>query len=375
MTGRIYLSSPDVGVEEEQAVVRAVRSGWVAPLGPEVDAFEAEFASFVGVSHAVALNSGTAALHLGLIAMGVTRGDLVITSTMTFVATANAIAYIGAMPVFVDVLPNGCINVDLVEEALVDARRTGKRVGAIVPVDVYGHLADYTSLLPLAESYGVPVLADAAEALGASHAGRQAGTWGDGAAFSFNGNKIMTTSGGGMFATAHKGKAEYVRYLAGQAREPVIHFEHRELGYNYRMSNVCAALGRTQLSRLPEMIAKRRAVRAHYERFFSNFPGVGLLTGVGKEDNCWLTSILIDSSVSGWSAMQLQQHLAQFEIEARPLWKPMHLQPLYHSSKVYGGEVAEDLANRGLALPSGSALTDGDVSRVLGAIADLLSAR
>ena len=372
---RIYLSPPDVGPAEEEAVVRAVRSGWVAPLGPEVDAFEVEMAAFVGVSHAVALSSGTAALHLGLKALGIKPGDSVITSTMTFVATANAISYVGANPVLVDSLDDGSPDPGLIRDAVETEQQSGRRVGAIVPIDIYGRVADYSEILPISESYGVPVLADAAESLGASRDGRMAGSWGDAAVLSFNGNKIMTTSGGGMLLTSDPEKARYVRYLATQAREPAVHYEHSELGYNYRMSSVCAALGRAQLARLPKMMLHRRKIRAQYADFFSNVEGVSMLPGDSDEDNCWLSSILVDASVAGWSSLELLEYLQRLNIETRPLWKPMHLQPLYSKAQFVGGHVAERLFETGLALPSGSVMSDSDMDRVLHAISAFLESR
>ena len=362
---RTYLSAPDVGTLEEAAVVRAVRSGWVAPLGPEVEAFEAEMTAFVGSGFGVALSSGTAALHLGLLALGVKPGDVVITSSMTFVATANAITYTGAIPVFVDSLDDGTPDVAMIELALETYLAQGKRVGAIVPVDIYGRSANYSAIIPLGKKFGVPVLADAAESLGASHNGKTTGSLGDGAILSFNGNKIMTTSGGGMFLTHVKEHADYVRYLATQAREPAVHYEHVEVGYNYRLSSVSAALGRAQLSRLPEMIARRRAHRVRYESFFESLAGVSLLPGNIEEDNCWLSSILVDSTITGWGPLSLQAYLESHNIESRPLWKPMHLQPLFSGAQFFGGGVAENLFHSGLALPSGSAMSDGAMDRVL----------
>ena len=372
---RIYLSPPDVGPVEEEAVVRAIKSGWVAPLGPEVDAFELEMAAFVGASHAVALSSGTAALHLGLKALGVQQGDSVITSAMTFVATANAISYLGAKPVFVDSLDDGSPDPALVKDAVKTEQQSGRRVGAIIPVDIYGRVANYSEMLPISESYGVPVLADSAESLGASRDGRMAGSWGDAAVLSFNGNKIMTTSGGGMLLTSDPDKARYVRYLATQAREPAVHYEHSELGYNYRMSSVCAALGRAQLSRLPDMIRRRKERRVQYQDFFSTVEGVSILPGDFKEDNCWLSSILVDAPVAGWSSLELLEYLEQRNIESRPLWKPMHLQPLYSGARFIGGHVAERLFETGLALPSGSSMSDSDMDRVLDAISAFLESR
>jgi dTDP-4-amino-4,6-dideoxygalactose transaminase len=370
---RTYLSAPDVGTLEEEAVVRAVRSGWVAPLGPEVDAFEAEMTAYVSSGFGVALSSGTAALHLGLLALGVKPGDMVITSSMTFVATANAITYTGAMPVFVDSLDNGTPDVSLIQLALEECLAQGKRVGAIVPVDIYGRSANYSAIVPLGKKYGVPVLADAAESVGASHNGEPTGSLGDGAILSFNGNKIMTTSGGGMFLTHTREHADYVRYLATQAREPAVHYEHVEVGYNYRLSSVSAALGRAQLVRLPEMIARRRAHRVRYDAFFEGVAGISLLPGDIEEDNCWLSSILVDEAVTGWGPLSLQAHFESLNIESRPLWKPMHLQPLFRDAQFFGSDVAENLFHSGLALPSGSAMSDGQMDRVLESISEFMT--
>lgn len=375
LNSRLYLSPPDVGPAEEEAVVRAIKSGWVAPLGPEVDAFEVEMASFVGVGQAVALSSGTAALHLGLKALGVQPGDSVITPTMTFVATPNAVRYVGAKPVFVDSLDDGLLDPGLVREAIEGELQSGRRVGAILPVDIFGRVADHAAILQISRTHEVPVLSDAAESLGSSRAGKNAGSWGDGAILSFNGNKIMTTSGGGMFLTSDSEKAQYVRYLATQAREPTISYEHRELGYNYRMSGVCAALGRAQLARLPEMICRRKKIRVSYEEFFSNVEGVSMLPGDIEGDNCWLSTILVDASVAGWSSVDLLEYLEKLNIESRPLWKPMHLQPLYRESRFVGRHVAKRLFETGLALPSGSAMSDGDLDRILQAILGFLRSR
>jgi len=372
---RIYLSAPDVGLAEEKAVARAVRSGWVAPLGPEVEAFEKEIASFVGGRYGVALSSGTAALHLGLKALGVKAGDVVITSSMTFVATANAIVYTGARPVFVDSLADGSPDPAQITRAIEGEQAAGHKIGAIVPVDIYGRVANYPEILRIAESFAIPVLADAAEALGSTHQGKPAGSFGQGAALSFNGNKIMTTSGGGMFLTSDPEKALYVKYLATQAREPAVHYEHVELGYNYRLSNLSAAIGRAQLLRLPEMITRRRSHRKTYQEFFSGLPGVSLLHDDAGEDNCWLTAIVVDKSLSGWTPEELRNFLELQGVESRPLWKPMHLQPLYRTSRYYGEAVAKDLFDSGLALPSGSALGSSEINRVLDSITTFLKDR
>lgn len=367
MNDRIHLSAPDVGRREEEAVVAALRSGWVAPLGPDVDSFERDIARRVGVDHAVALSSGTAALHLGLLSLGVGPGDIVITSTLTFAATANAIVYTGAEPFFVDCLPEtGNMDPELLRAALTSLTDADANVAAIVPVDLFGKAADYTRILPLAEEFGVPVLADAAESLGATHAGRAAGSFGRAAILSFNGNKIMTTSGGGMLLTDDAEIAQRTRYLATQARQPVLHYEHTEIGYNYRMSNLLAALGRAQLSRLDEMIARRRATREIYKSLFADVPGVEVFGADGDDqDNAWLTSILVDESVTGWTIEELSLTLAADDIESRPLWKPMHLQPVFAGARGLQTGVAEHLFRHGLTLPSGSALTQVQRNRVL----------
>lgn len=365
-TGRIFLSPPDVGDAEEKSVVRALRSGWVAPAGPDLTAFEEELAERVGVAHGVGLSSATAALHLGLRTLGVGPGDVVITSTMTFAATANAIAYTGAEPYFIDAQPDtGNLDPQLVADALDELTSAGERVAAIVPVDLFGKAVDYTALDAIAAAYDVPILADAAESLGATHHGRPAGSFGAAAAASFNGNKIMTTSGGGMFLTNNEQLADRVRYFATQARQPVAHYEHTDIGYNYRLSNLLAALGRAQLARLDDMIARRHRVRAAYKSLFAEIDGVEVFgTGGDAEDNAWLTSITVDERVTGWRAADLSAALAADDIESRPLWKPMHLQPIFTGTRGKITGVSESLFRRGLTLPSGSALRDADVARI-----------
>lgn len=374
MSGRIYMSSPDVTQLEEDAVVAAMRSGWIAPLGPDVDAFERELAQRLGVAHAVALSSGTAALHLALLTLGVGRGDVVVTSTMTFAATANAIVYTGAEPYFVDADPvTGNMDPALLREALTALRDAGEQVAAVVPVDLLGKAVDYTRILAVAEEFGVPVVADAAESLGATHRGRPAGSFGRASIVSFNGNKIMTTSGGGMLLTDDADLAQRVRYLATQARQPVVHYEHTDIGYNYRMSNLLAALGRAQLSRLDEMIARRREMRELYKQLFARVDGVEVFGAAGdEEDNVWLTSILVDSAVTGWEPAELAAALAEDDIESRPLWKPMHLQPVFAGARGIITGASESLFTRGLTLPSGSALTGAQRERVVARIDSFL---
>ena len=374
MTSRIYLSSPDVGELEEQAVVSAMRGGWIAPMGPQVDAFEASIAERVGVRHAVALSSGTAALHLALLTLGTRPGDVVVTSTMTFAATTNAILYTGAEPYFVDCLPEtGNIDPELLRRALARLRREGARVAAILPVDLLGKAIDYTSVLAIAEEFGVPVLADAAESLGAAHRGRPTGSFGAASVFSFNGNKVMTTSGGGMLLTDDAALSDRVRYLATQARQPVTHYEHHDVGYNYRLSNLLAALGMAQLSRLDEMIAKRRALRDRYKRLFAGVAGVEVFGARDdREDNAWLTAIAVDEAAAGWGPDALTAALAEHGIESRPLWKPMHLQPVFSAYRGEISGVAERLFRTHLTLPSGSVLTPEQQEFVTGRIAEFV---
>lgn len=380
MTGRIFLSSPDVTQLEEDAVVRAMRSGWIAPLGPEVDAFEEELAEYTGRAHAVALSSGTAALHLALLTLGVGPGDLVLTSTMTFAATANAIVYTGAEPVFVDCDQTGNMNPDLLEEAFETLEREGQQVKAVVPVDLLGKVVDHDRIGAIASAHGAVVLSDAAESLGATLNGRSSASYGVAAAVSFNGNKIMTTSGGGVLLTDDEDLAKNVRYLATQAKQPVVHYEHTDIGYNYRLSNVLAALGRAQLSRLDEMIERRRQHRAAYRALFANVSGVTLfgepsgVDGGDSRDNFWLTSVLVDPELAGFAAEDLRLSLAELHIEARPLWKPMHLQPVFSGHSSFSDGTGRHLFKNGLSLPSGSALTESEIERVESALRTFLGA-
>lgn len=364
MNDRIFLSPPDVTDAEEAALVRAMRSGWIAPLGPEVDAFEAELAEVCGRSTAVALSSGTAALHLGLLTLGVKPGDVVLTSTLTFAATANAITYTGATPVFIDSDAEGSMDADLLRRAFADQEAQGHHVAAVVPVDLLGKVVPHETLDAIADEHGVPVLSDAAESLGAKRSGRPAASFGKAAAVSFNGNKIMTTSGGGALLTDDTDFAAHVRYLATQARQPVVHYEHTDIGYNYRLSNLLAALGRAQLERLPAMMERLADHRRFYGDIVADLPGVTVLgepSGLDDpdtHDNWWLTSLLIDPAVAGFDRNALMAALSERNVEARPLWKPMHLQPVYADRPAYTNGCSEHLFDIGLSLPSGSVLTD-----------------
>ncbi|MBX7268037.1 aminotransferase class I/II-fold pyridoxal phosphate-dependent enzyme [Micromonospora sp. Llam7] len=376
MTGTIHLSPPDVGPLEESYLIAALRSGWVAPVGPDLDAFEREVATRVGTHGAVAVSSGTAALHLALLGLGVGPGHVVLVPTLTFVATANAVRYTGARPVFVDCDPQtGNVDIALVAELLHRLRSRGERVGAVIPVDMFGSCADYAALLPICAAADVPVVEDAAEALGATHLGRAAGSFGRIGVLSFNGNKIMTTSGGGMLVGDDVALLDRARYLSTQAREPVPHYEHRETGYNYRLSNLLAALGRAQLVRLDGMIDRRRRLRDRYAKLFAPVPGVRLIGAEDTGSNCWLTSIRVDRQRSGWAAADLAAHLAARHIETRPVWKPMHLQPAYADAESRLTGAAERLFAEGLTLPSGSALNERQVTTVFSAIDEFLTAR
>jgi dTDP-4-amino-4,6-dideoxygalactose transaminase len=364
----LHLSTPDVGKAEEEAVVRALRSGWVAPLGHEVDAFEAELASLANRKHALAVNSGTAALHLALVCSGVHAGDYVLCSTMTFVATANAILYVGAVPFFVDCDESGNMDVNLLSEALSWLSNSGAAVGAIVAVDMLGKVADYDSLCALGVQYDLPIVSDAAESVGSSRDGYPAGSFGLCAAFSFNGNKIITTGGGGALLCDDPGLLEHARYLSAQARQPVSHYEHTDMGYNYRLSNVLAAVGRAQLQRLPDFLARRQEIRSSYRATCELLPGVDIFGGVDKGDNCWLTGIVIDDKRAGFSARSLGHYLQARRIETRPLWKPMHLQPLFADEKSVpriANGTSERFFRQGLVLPSSANLTAEQLDRVV----------
>jgi len=363
---RIYLSPPHMAGEELALLNDAFQSNWIAPLGPHLDAFEQEFASKLGVEHAVALSSGTAALHLALLVAGVEPGDQVVTSTLTFVATANAIRYTGAEPIFIDSeLKSWNMDPQLLANALANADRCGELPKAVVVVDICGQCADWQPIGEVCAKYEIPLIADSAESLGANYGGQAAGTLGDMGCFSFNGNKIMTTSGGGMLVTSNGQWAERVRHLATQARESAPHYQHSEQGYNYRLSNLLAAVGRGQLRVLEERVTQRRAVYDFYHQAFQDLPGVEFMPEADFGDSTrWLTCLLIDERVSGVTPSDLLCAFAEANIEARPMWKPMHLQPLFQKSRVVGGMIAETIFQKGLCLPSGSSLSQENLQRV-----------
>lgn len=377
---RIYLSSPHLGTTEFEFVREAFATNWIAPLGPHVDAFEREFATLVGSPHAAALSSGTAALHLALRMLGVGPGDEVFCSDLTFSASANPIAYQGATPVFID-SDRESWNMDpaRLEEALADRARSGRLPKAVVLVHLYGQSADIDAIAGLCECHGVPLIEDAAEALGAEYRGRASGaegadrrsagitpgTRGRMGIYSFNGNKIITTSGGGMLVSADSSLIEQARFLATQARDPAPHYQHSQIGFNYRLSNVLAGIGRGQLHVLRDRVEARRANFTFYREALGDLPGLTFMPEpVYSRSTHWLTCVLIDPKAFGASSEQIRETLAADNVEARPVWKPMHLQPVFAGCECFGGEVSADLFERGLCLPSGSNLTRADLERV-----------
>lgn len=369
---RILMSKATVGKEEEEALIRAIRSGWVTPLGPEVDAFEAEICARTGAEHALALSSGTAALHLALLELGAKPGTCVVLASMTFAATANAVAYTGADAVYVDSqASDGNVDTALMVEAVRTLQGEGRDVVAAIPVDLFGRCVEYDVLEAGLTDLGVPMLADAAESLGASFKGKAAGSYGRAAALSFNGNKIMTTSGGGMLVSDDAELISRARYLSTQARQPAPWYEHTEVGYNYRMSNILAAIGRAQLAKLDSFIARRREIRRMYMEAFADIDGLRFLGSAedidGTSDNCWLTAIDLGTEI-GVTADEMVAYLDANDIEGRHLWKPMHMQPLWKDARMFGNGSSEMLFQRGVSLPSGSGLTNDEVERVAEAV-------
>jgi len=374
-TDRLLLSPADVTRAERDAVARAVGGGWFTPAGPEVDAFERELATLVGRRHGIATSCGTAALQLGLLTAGVGPGTIVITPTFTFAATVNAVLHTGATPLFVDCDElTGDLDIGHVVEALARLEARGQAASAVVPVDVYGRVTAHEHLLAVTEAAGVPVVSDAAESLGSLRHGVHGAAVGRAAAVSFNGNKIVSTSGGGMLLTDDDDVAERARRLAAQGREPVSHYLHREVGFNHRLSNVLAAAGRVQLSRLDEFTDRRRAVRRRYREAFSDLPGVELFGDDDASGNCWLTSVLLDPAL-GLTPDDLRLHLDARGIESRRLWNPLHRQPAYERHEALVSGAADRLFARGLSLPSGSTLSDDDVDRVVEAVAQVVCRR
>lgn len=364
---RIYLSPPDLAGGELELLRDALESNWIAPLGPHVDGFEAEVAARLDVPHALALSSGTAALHLALEVLGVGAGDEVWLSTLTFAATANAVRYVQSTPVFVDSEPRTW-NMDpaLLAQALADAARAKRLPKAVIVVDLYGQCADLDPIVDVCRTHGVLVIEDAAEALGATYKGRPAGSQCDLSILSFNGNKIITTSGGGMLLGHRKEWIERARYLSTQARSPARHYEHEAIGYNYRLSNLLAAVGRAQLRDLDRRVSVRRAHHAAYRAALGELPGWSFLEEAPYgTSSCWLTCALVDPSQSPTSRDHVIDALSAADIEARPVWKPMHMQPVFAAARSIGGIVAQRLFEHGICLPSGSNLDAAQRARVI----------
>lgn len=357
---RIWLSPPHMGGQEQHFVKEAFETNWIAPLGPNVDAFEQQLRTYTNTEAAAALNSGTGALHLAMVSLGVQPGDVVLCQSMTFAASAFPITYLGAEPVFIDSEPvTWNMDPELLRQALETYTASGKKVAAIIVVHLYGMPAQMNPIMQLASQYGVPVLEDAAEALGSLYLNQPCGSWGTAAILSFNGNKIITTSGGGALVSNHKQLVDHVRFLSTQAKDPFPYYEHSQIGYNYRMSNVTAGIGRGQMLVIDERVAKRRKNYEIYKEELSELPGLVFVPEPeGFFSNRWLTTVLIDEALSGGVTPDgIRLHLEEHNIESRPLWKPMHMQPVYQNATAYVNGVSEELFRNGLCLPSGSSLT------------------
>ena len=367
---RIYLSPPHMGASEREFLVDAFDSNWIAPAGPHLDRFERELAAAVGVDHAAAVTSGTAALHLALVILGVGRDDRVLTSTLTFAATVNAIHYVGAEPVLVDCnRASWTMDPQLVSEELESAAREGALPKAVIAVDIYGQCADYDAIAESCARFDVPVIADASESLGATYRGRPAGSQGAIGVVSFNGNKIITAGGGGMLVSRRKDWIDRARSLSAHARDPAPHYEHSSIGYSYRMSNLLAAVGRGQLRVLADRVESRRRNNRAYRRGLAELPGIGFMPEADYGTSTfWLTAITVDPVSFGIDREALRLHLEGQGIEARPILKPMHLQPVFLGHRVLGGSVSGSLFDTGLCLPSGSNLEANDLDRIVGAI-------
>jgi pyridoxal phosphate-dependent aminotransferase EpsN len=368
---RIFLSPPHMSGKEQEYIKEAFRTNWIAPLGPNVDAFEKELASYVGASEAVAVNSGTSAIHLALSLLGVTEGDTVFCSTLTFVASANPILYQGAQPVFIDSDRDSWnMSPQALQRALQEASLNGKLPKAVIVVNLYGQSAKMDEITVLCDHYNVPIIEDAAESLGSTYKGKPSGTFGKYGIFSFNGNKIITTSGGGMLVSDDKESLRKARFLATQARDPAPHYQHSEVGYNYRLSNILAGVGRSQLEVLDKRVEARRRIFERYEHSLTNLPGISFMPELeNTKTNRWLTALLVNEKQAGVSAAELIKALEHENIEARPVWKPLHMQPLFEGAAYYphgdGEHVAEELFHTGICLPSGSNLTEQEQDRVI----------
>ncbi len=370
MKKRLYLSPPHMGGKELDFVREAFASNFIAPVGPQLDKFEEEFAKAIGAKYAVAVTSGTAALHLALRYVGVDRADEVLCSTLTFVATANAVLYLGGKPVFIDSEKRSWnMDPELLAYEMRKRAKKNRLPKAVVLVHIYGQSADIDPIREICESYEVPLIEDAAEALGATYKGASPGTFGMAGIFSFNGNKMITTSGGGMIVSNHKNLIDKVRFWATQARDPAPYYQHSEIGFNYRMSNILAAIGLGQLAVLREHVAKKREIFSFYQKALGDVPGISFMPeapyGVHSR---WLTCVTIEPDEFGAKRDHVLHALAEKDIESRPVWKPMHLQPLFSGCQRVGGAVAEELFYKGLCLPSGITLEHNDLERVVSII-------
>ncbi len=372
---QILLSTPHLGEQELEFVKEAFDTNWIAPVGPHINAFEQEFCQVVGSKYGAAVSSGTAALHLALRLVGVKPGDEVFCSTLTFIASANPIIYLGAKPVFIDSdRISWNMNPHLLREALVQRAQVNKLPKAVILVHLYGQTADLDPIVELCNEYNIPLIEDAAEALGATYKGKSPGTFGKIGIFSFNGNKIITTSGGGMLVSDDQQLIEKARFLATQARDTAAHYQHSEIGYNYRLSNILAGIGRGQLKVLPERVAARRRNFQIYQQGLAHLPGIEFMPEADYGTlTRWLTCLTIDRNLAKMDPTTIRLHLASQNIESRPVWKPLHLQPVFAESEVVGGEVAEDLFHRGLCLPSGSNLSVTDLKQVIVEIVKIYS--
>jgi dTDP-4-amino-4,6-dideoxygalactose transaminase len=365
MEKRIYLSPPHMGGDELKFVLEAFNSNWVAPVGPHIDLFEQELASYSGVNHCAVLSSGTAAIHLALILLGIKEGDDVICSSFTFAGSVNPVMYVGAKPVFIDSEP-ATWNMDpgLLQQAIESGIKEGRKPKAIIVVHLYGMPARIREIMAISEQYEIPVIEDAAEAIGSVYEGKQLGSFGHLGVFSFNGNKIITTSGGGALVSNHTDWIVKAKFLSTQARDPAPHYQHSEIGFNYRMSNVCAGIGRGQLRVLDDRVRRKREIYDFYKNHITR-SGISFQSEpAGCYSNRWLTTVVIDPQ-SGMTSEQLRLRLEQKNIESRPLWKPMHLQPVFKHCKSFENGTSEALFNTGLCLPSGTALTETELGHIL----------
>lgn len=372
-SNKIWLSSPHMGGNEIKYVHEAFDANWIAPLGPNVNGFENDLESYLGEKNVVgALSSGTAALHLGLILLGVEAGDEVICQSMTFSASANPIMYLGAKPIFIDSeRETWNICPIALEEAILDRQKNGKKPKAIIPVHLYGMPYNVDAIREISIKYGIPILEDSAEALGSTFKGQKCGTFGDIGVLSFNGNKIITTSGGGAIVCKNKELKDKAVFLSTQARDDAPHYQHSHVGYNYRMSNICAGIGRGQMEVLDEHIGFRRDMHNFYNNLFSGIEGISLLKEPSEDyfSNHWLSAVIIDPEKTGGVTREdIRLGLEKYNIESRPLWKPMHLQPVFKDARYYGDKVAENLFDNGLCLPSGSNLIENDRLRIAEAL-------